>query len=273
VSATVALSACATTSAAEPPNTLDRYEVGVWPSPIKLARALSRPDEPFVMVNLLAFKERATGDYAHLSGREAYDIYAESVGKVQGPMGSRLLWAGDIRSQLEGTSDPPFEVAALLQYASPGAFISFATKGESENAARSAGLRGQWLLACTTLASSPPPAHEAEHVVLVELRGFVDESGERSLPWRRAWVRAVRDAGGRPLWRGRVDQQVIGVASPAIDEVVVTWFPSQAALDEALLAPAVVAEGESLRRGLWPWWTYSARSLDLLPQLRGERSP
>ncbi|MEM6931606.1 MAG: hypothetical protein AAF602_32040, partial [Myxococcota bacterium] len=64
------------------------------PRPFPLIATFLRANEPFVMVNLLVYKERATGGHRDLSGEAAYRRYVESVEQVQGPMGSRLLWGG-----------------------------------------------------------------------------------------------------------------------------------------------------------------------------------
>ena len=102
------------------------------------------------MVNLLVFKKTASKPHEGRSGREAYMTYAATVEREQGSMGSKLLWSGDLETQLIGRSDPRFEMAGLLEYGSPRAFLAFATAGRADTKARAAGLAGQWLLACTT---------------------------------------------------------------------------------------------------------------------------
>ena len=112
-------SACATSQGSNmPPSvaTLDKYELGVLPGPISMARVLARPNERFVMVNLLVFKDEATKPYEGITGRAAYQKYVETVVKIQGPMDSKLLWNGNVTDQLVGDSEPRFEVAALLEY-------------------------------------------------------------------------------------------------------------------------------------------------------------
>ena len=79
---------------------LDKFSLGVMPNPVKLACALMRSDKSFVMINMLSFKKQATGDYAHLSGQEAYEQYAQSVQKAQAPLGSRLLWTGQVQKEM-----------------------------------------------------------------------------------------------------------------------------------------------------------------------------
>jgi hypothetical protein len=138
--------------------------LGIYPTPMGLLSVRMRPDEPFVMLNLLAFKEQATGDYKGMSGAEAHRLYAESVAEIQGSMGSHLLWVGQITERLDSTSSS-FEVVVFLEYASPKNFTRFALRGGARTDARRAGLLGQWLLASTTHAH----AHDAGSPVLVEL--------------------------------------------------------------------------------------------------------
>ena len=60
------------------------------------------------MINAIVFKERATGDYAHLSGQEAYELYAHSVQKAQVPLGSQLLWSGQVAEKMTSGLAPIF---------------------------------------------------------------------------------------------------------------------------------------------------------------------
>jgi hypothetical protein len=117
--------------------------LGVYPTPMGLLYLRRRPDQPFVMLNLLAFKEQATGDDAGMSGAKAYGLYAESVAEIQGTRGSRQLWAGHVRERIDPTS-PSFDVVVFLQYASPKTFLRFALRGGSRTDARKAGLLSQW---------------------------------------------------------------------------------------------------------------------------------
>ena len=61
---------------------LDKATLGAIPNLLKLGRALLRPNQPFVMINMLSYKPQATGDYAHLTGEETYENYAQSAEKV-----------------------------------------------------------------------------------------------------------------------------------------------------------------------------------------------
>jgi hypothetical protein len=211
------------------------------------------------MVNLLAFKEHASQPHEGQSGREAYMAYAATVERAQGPMGSKLLWTGDLGAPLLGENGPRFEMLGLLEYANPRAFLAFATSGGSDTRARAAGLAGQWLLACTTDARAA--ASDEDGPALLELVGD-DEPA-----WRATWRNEIARRGGRPLWSGRVDQHVIGTASPAVRRVVLHALPDEAQLAELVASDAVRALRASGAR-LRPWWLFAARSADLLPGLR-----
>lgn len=143
-------------------STLETYELEVIPDLMRINPVLERPAEPFVMANLLVFKDLATGEgFEGLTGAEAYQLYVDGLTEVQAAIGSRFIWAGAVRTQLVGSSDPVFESIALLEYASPLSFLGFALNPGEAPEARSAGLLGQWLVASTTLEEperSPPTA-------------------------------------------------------------------------------------------------------------------
>jgi hypothetical protein len=141
-------------------STLDTYEVAVQPEVPAVLSVLQRPDEPFVMANFLVFKDMATGEgFEGLTGAEAYQIYSDGLAELQAALGSRLIWIGAVRSQVVGSADPVFETIALLEYASPSSFLTFAMSPGEAPEARTAGLLGQWLVASTTI-EEPAPAEE-----------------------------------------------------------------------------------------------------------------
>jgi hypothetical protein len=138
-------------------STLATYELEVIPDPSRLGPVFQRPFEPFVMANLLVFKDMATGEgFEGLTGAEAYQIYVDGLADAQASIGSRPIWAGAVRNQVVGSSEPVFDTLALLEYASPFAFFLFAATGGEAPEARSAGLLGQWLVASTSLEEPEP---------------------------------------------------------------------------------------------------------------------
>ena len=94
--------------------------------------------------------------------------------------------------KIAGSGAPNFEAIAFLEYASPKSFLKFAIFGDYDSNARSAGLKGQWLLASTTL----------------------EESDNKSL------------VGVAIVWEGSADSQAMGYATKTPSMIVVTQLPS-----------------------------------------------
>ena len=225
------------------------WQLATYPRPLPLVRALLGAPSPLVMVDLMSFRERATGTFEGRSGREAYDEYIRSAQLASGPMGSKLLWSGSVEPVADGR--PPFEVAALLQYASPRAFLRAALRGRAEGAARTASIAGQWLIAAQTLDSAPWDA--TDHCALLELVGVGDDGAD----WLKARRAACTGLDGELVWRGRVVAHVIG-DGPRIDEVLVTGFPHAEARRAALEALTGIADDI----GVEVWWTYHGKRIE-----------
>jgi hypothetical protein len=270
---------------------LDAYELAVLPDASALAGVLGRPEERFVMVNMLAFKEAATGEgFEGLTGAEAYAIYTDGLIDAQMAIGSRLIWSGSVQAQVVGVSEPLFETMALLEYASPQVFLGFAQQPGDAPEARSAGLLGQWLVASTTLeeqgvvepadAGALPSAEEVargtglteaqaarlldgpadEVVSIVELLRFSDGTGEAYQPYRDALDEAAGAQGASLVWRGSSDSYVLGAAVEPFHEMVVTSYPNRAAYIDALSDPAVLSSSPARVEGLANHWIYTAGS-------------
>ena len=195
---------------------MSTVELGVMPNPLVLPTLIARPIAPVVMVNLLVFREWATGeDFAGKTGREAYMDYVAGLVDAQRAIGSRMIWSGDVTDQRQGEGHPRFEVVALLEYATPQAFLKFAMKPGDSPQGRKAGLRGQWLIAATTLEENAPGTGP-----------FLVELTRGSRPEHETGV----------VWRGRLDKQLLGACE--FDEIVVRQFPDEqartAALDERI---------------------------------------
>jgi hypothetical protein len=243
---------------------IDKATLGVLPNPLKLARALMRSAQPFVMINMLSFKPQATGDYAHLSGQEAYELYAQSVQEAQAPLGSRLLWSGQVQHKMTVGNAPSFHSIAFLEYASPIAFLQFVTKGGSNTKARSAGLHGQWLIASTTLDEGKLPDPDDAHVILIEFGGGTRQNSEAGEGWQEVWKSAYRDVGGLTLWHGRCDHHIIGTSIPGVEDVITTWFPNARVLEQGMKD---LKRSDHLKK-LQPYVTYTAHSMTgFLPDL------
>lgn len=243
---------------------LDKVSLGIIPNPLELLRALMRPNQPFVMINMLSYKQQATGDYAHLTGEEAYEVYSKSVEKVQKPLGSRLLWSGQIRHDMGESKFPSFDAIGLLEYASPKAFLQANFKGKTKTKARSAGLKGQWLIASRTLAEGESPDPDEEHVVMIELSGGMNQNPKTVKRWFDVRQSIYKEVEAKTIWHGQCDHHILGTAQPEIEDVLVTWFPNPTALEEAALGSQRKVHEKSIR----PYLTYIASSIDFLHELR-----
>ena len=107
-----------------------------------------KEDGPFVMVNLLKFKETAEyedGSDAGLSGREAYQRYGAVVTQCLQKVGGRLIFGGVVTGLLLGEIEENWEMVALVEYPSLEAFRNMTSLPEfiAASAHRTAGLAGQ----------------------------------------------------------------------------------------------------------------------------------
>jgi uncharacterized protein (DUF1330 family) len=121
----------------------------VYPAHEQLQEFFGSPDDgPFVMVNLIKFKERA--EYADdpsidISGREAYALYGQAVSKVVEGRGGRVIYSGDVTGLLLGEVGELWDMVALVEYASQAAFMEQMSSPDraSIERHRHAGLAGQ----------------------------------------------------------------------------------------------------------------------------------
>jgi uncharacterized protein (DUF1330 family) len=126
-----------------------RCENAVFPTPEQLASFFAEPESgPFVMVNLLKFKQKAIypdGSYAHLSGAEAYQRYAVEVTKLLHRHGGRVRAAGTVEGLMIGACSPLWDSIALAEYPSLAAFKEMILSNEYRaiEIHRNAGLDGQ----------------------------------------------------------------------------------------------------------------------------------
>lgn len=121
----------------------------VWPDEAQMnAMNDPGPDGPIVMVNLLKFREHAQyrdGRETGLTGREAYQLYGQAVGRILPDYGARLLFAGDVTFLSLGRCEPLWDEVALVEYPSRAALRDMAASPEWREASvhREAGLAGQ----------------------------------------------------------------------------------------------------------------------------------
>ncbi len=276
---------------------LEVYEIEVLPDFSALQALTDRPDDRFVMVNMLVFKDMASGEgFDGLTGREAYGMYAEGLREAQMAIDSRLFWAGDVQAQVVGAGDPVFQSMALLEYASPAAFLGFATQPGENPEARSAGLEGQWLVPSTTLAEGEAGAEPSgsapeelpnvdalvettglskeqiervldgpadEPVFIVELLRFSDGDRSTYAQYEAGIALVLEERGARRVWRGSYDGFVLGAGEPSFDEQTVTVYPNRAAYLLTLSDPRVAAVSSFRADGVATHWIYTAGEAEI----------
>jgi len=108
----------------------------------------SGEDGPFVMVNLLKFKERAEyadGRETDLNGAEAYAIYGAAVQKCIADVGATPGFSGVVTGLMLGEVEENWDMVALVEYPSLEAFRTMMMSPEYQKIAvhRAAGLEGQ----------------------------------------------------------------------------------------------------------------------------------
>jgi uncharacterized protein (DUF1330 family) len=104
------------------------------------------------MVNLLRYKPSADAPHEGKTGEEAYRKYGEEMVPFVLSKGGRLIWAGNVSSQVIGTGGEEFHQVAIMEYPSRKAFVEIAMDPFVAKIGqhRAAGLEMQWLLAATT---------------------------------------------------------------------------------------------------------------------------
>ena len=105
-------------------------------------------DGPFVMINLLKFKDKAEypdGSDAELSGAQAYARYGVAVAKCLANVGAKPVYSGAVTGWMIGEVEENWDMVALAQYPSLEAFRNMVMSQEYQAAAvhRLAGLAGQ----------------------------------------------------------------------------------------------------------------------------------
>jgi uncharacterized protein (DUF1330 family) len=118
------------------------------PGPQAMAFFGAPEDGPFVMVNLLRFKDRA--DYpddpnCDLSGAQAYALYGAGVSKLIEALGGRIRFNGKVTGLLIGEVEDLWDMVALAEYPSLAAFRTMTQSPEMHAIEhhRIAGLAGQ----------------------------------------------------------------------------------------------------------------------------------
>ncbi len=106
------------------------------------------PDKPIFMVNLLKFKDVAEyedGRETSLTGREAYNIYGQAVGKLLPDYGGQMVFIADTTFLSLGQVEELWDEVAIVSYPNRGALLNMSMSEEWQKASvhRTAGLKGQ----------------------------------------------------------------------------------------------------------------------------------
>ncbi|MFZ5719072.1 MAG: DUF1330 domain-containing protein [Pseudomonadota bacterium] len=126
-----------------------KVENQVMPTPQQAMDFFGGPEDgPFVMVNLLKFKDKAEyedGADAHLSGAEAYARYGEAVRQLVEGLGGRVRYSGRVTGLMLGEVEDLWDAVALAEYPSLAAFREMAMSPAMHAIEhhRKAGLAGQ----------------------------------------------------------------------------------------------------------------------------------
>ena len=105
-------------------------------------------DTPIKMVNLLKFKDKADykdGRQTNLSGKEAYQIYADEVQGHLEKVGGQSIFFGEVERLMLGEVEELWDWVVIAEYPSRKAMLEMVMDSEYQKSEehRSAGLAGQ----------------------------------------------------------------------------------------------------------------------------------
>lgn len=108
---------------------------------------------PVAMVNLLKFKDKATyadGRETHLSGQEAYGLYAAEMRKLVEESGGRFIFAAEVKNLLLGEVDELWDSIGIVEYPTSKDLLRISSSPEFREIEvhREAGLAGQLNITC-----------------------------------------------------------------------------------------------------------------------------
>lgn len=126
-----------------------RVENAMFPTMEQVTSFFGGPENgPFVMVNLLKFKDKADyadGSDADLTGAEAYARYGKAIQTCLAGVGGRHVYAGSVTGLMIGEVEDDWDMVALVEYPSLAAMQKMVSSPEYQaiEIHRKAGLLGQ----------------------------------------------------------------------------------------------------------------------------------
>ena len=126
-----------------------RVENAVFPGTEQITSFFGGPENgPFVMVNLLKFKETAEyadGSDADLSGAKAYARYGKGIQACLAAVDGKQRYAGPVTGLMIGEVEELWDMVALVEYPSLAAMQKMMSSPEYRaiEVHRKAGLAGQ----------------------------------------------------------------------------------------------------------------------------------
>ncbi|MEY4620407.1 MAG: hypothetical protein RIS65_1579 [Pseudomonadota bacterium] len=126
-----------------------RVENAVFPGTEQITSFFGGPENgPFVMVNLLKFKETAEyadGSDARLSGADAYARYGKGIQACLAAVDGKQIYAGPVTGLMIGEVEELWDMVALVEYPSLAAMQKMMSSPEYRaiEVHRKAGLAGQ----------------------------------------------------------------------------------------------------------------------------------
>ncbi|MEY3635011.1 MAG: hypothetical protein RLZZ61_1421 [Pseudomonadota bacterium] len=126
-----------------------RVDNAIFPSMEQASAFFGGPENgPFVMVNLLKFRDKAEyadGSDSDLSGAKAYARYGKAIQACLAAVGGRQIYAGNVTGLMIGEVENQWDMIALVEYPSLSAMQKMMSSPEYKaiETHRKAGLAGQ----------------------------------------------------------------------------------------------------------------------------------
>ncbi|WP_168220122.1 MULTISPECIES: DUF1330 domain-containing protein [unclassified Salinibacterium] len=104
----------------------------IRPEVLKAALQTIPADTPFLMLNMLKFREKAQyeGQESELSGREAYGVYGRQARAYLAKINAEVVIMGPAQGTVIGPEDEQWDVIMFVRYPSIAAFVGLANDPE-----------------------------------------------------------------------------------------------------------------------------------------------